>query len=197
MRLMVHDVDLGRAVFWEMQDLLPRSVTNPCWDNSFAAIYPKDNPSVLFNMCVSVVRILLKTLTFQDEFTQREGVWMLQNGATKEMTSQALLKVGDETHGQFKDRCRAILMASGSMPFTKIADKLNTDLVGRMTYFRDAVSHADALLDLLVRGENVSVGSACAARRRGSRAGDSPRSRINLCLPSPPPLPPHAWRPWP
>jgi hypothetical protein len=31
--------------------------------------------------------------------------------------------------------------------FTKIANKWNTNLIGMMTYFREAVIHTDALLD--------------------------------------------------
>jgi hypothetical protein len=31
-----------RAVFWEMQNRLPRSVTTLVWDNSFASVYSKD-----------------------------------------------------------------------------------------------------------------------------------------------------------
>mmetsp|Transcript_33282 Transcript_33282/g.109108 ORF Transcript_33282/g.109108 Transcript_33282/m.109108 type:complete len:2380 (-) Transcript_33282:160-7299(-) len=154
MRRMKHDVNLGRAVFWEMQNRLPRSVTNLVWDNSFASIYSKDNPNVLFNMCGFEVRILPKIRTFQEEFTQREGVWKLQNDATKEMTAQAFLKVDNEAQKQFENRCRTILMASGSTTFTKIANKWNTNLIGMMTYFREAVIHTDALLDLLVKCEN-------------------------------------------
>jgi len=32
MRLMKHDVNLGRAVFWEIQNRLPRSVTTIEWE---------------------------------------------------------------------------------------------------------------------------------------------------------------------
>lgn len=34
MRLMKHDVNLGRAVFWDMRNRLPRSVTTLEWDRS-------------------------------------------------------------------------------------------------------------------------------------------------------------------
>lgn len=33
MRLMKHDVNLGRAVFWTIQNRLPRSITTVNWDN--------------------------------------------------------------------------------------------------------------------------------------------------------------------
>ena len=50
MRLMKHDVNLGRAVFWDMKNRLPRSLTTFDWDNSFVSVYSKDNPNLLFSM---------------------------------------------------------------------------------------------------------------------------------------------------
>lgn len=48
MRLMKHDVNLGRAVFWDFKNRLPRSVTTLEWDNSFVSVFSKDNPNLLF-----------------------------------------------------------------------------------------------------------------------------------------------------
>lgn len=50
MRLMKHDVNLGRAVFWDMKNRLPRSITTLNWDTSFVSVYSKDNPNLLFSM---------------------------------------------------------------------------------------------------------------------------------------------------
>ena len=50
MRLMKHDVNLGRAVFWDMKNRLPRSLTTLEWDNSFVSVYSRDNPNLLFSM---------------------------------------------------------------------------------------------------------------------------------------------------
>jgi hypothetical protein len=50
MRLMKHDVNLGRAVFWDMRNRLPRSVTTLEWDTSFVSVYSRDNPNLLFSM---------------------------------------------------------------------------------------------------------------------------------------------------
>lgn len=50
MRLMKHDVNLGRAVFWDMKNRLPRSLSTFDWDNSFVSVYSKDNPNLLFSM---------------------------------------------------------------------------------------------------------------------------------------------------
>ena len=39
MRLMKHDVNLGRAVFWDIKNRLPRSLTTIAWETSFASVY--------------------------------------------------------------------------------------------------------------------------------------------------------------
>lgn len=41
MRLMKHDVNLGRAVFWDMRNRLPRSLTTFEWDNSLVSVYSR------------------------------------------------------------------------------------------------------------------------------------------------------------
>ena len=51
MRLMKHDVNLGRATFWDMRNRLPRSLTTLDWDNSLVSVYSRDNPNLLFSMC--------------------------------------------------------------------------------------------------------------------------------------------------
>ena len=56
MRLMKHDVNLGRAVFWDLKNRLPRSMTSFEWDNSFVSVYSRDNPNLLFNMSGFEVR---------------------------------------------------------------------------------------------------------------------------------------------
>ena len=60
MRLMKHDVNLGRAVFWDIKSRLPRSVTTIHWEDSFVSVYSKDNPNQLFNMAGFECRILPK-----------------------------------------------------------------------------------------------------------------------------------------
>jgi pre-mRNA-processing factor 8 len=154
MRLMKHDVNLGRAVFWEIKNRLPRSLTTIEWENSFVSVYSKDNPNLLFNMNGFEVRILPKIRAIQEEFSQKDGTWRLQNENTKEITAQAFIKVDEEGLKKFENRVRQILMASGSTTFTKIANKWNTTLIGLMTYFREATVHTEQMLDLLVKCEN-------------------------------------------
>lgn len=60
MRLMKHDVNLGRAVFWDMRNRLPRSITTLEWDRSMVSVYSKDNPNLLFSMSGFEIRILPK-----------------------------------------------------------------------------------------------------------------------------------------
>lgn len=52
MRLIKHDVNLGRAVFWDVKNRLPRSLTTIEWDDTFVSVYSKDNPQLLFAMSV-------------------------------------------------------------------------------------------------------------------------------------------------
>eukprot|EP00123_Amoebidium_parasiticum_P018097 comp24100_c1_seq1/m.43515 comp24100_c1_seq1/g.43515 ORF comp24100_c1_seq1/g.43515 comp24100_c1_seq1/m.43515 type:complete len:2277 (-) comp24100_c1_seq1:626-7456(-) len=154
MRLMKHDVNLGRAVFWDMKNRLPRSVTTIDWDDSFVSVFSKDNPSILFNMTGFEVRIVPKIRMHGEELVHRDGVWNLQNEITKERTAQAFLRVDDDSLEKFNNRIRQILMSSGSTTFTKIINKWNTALIGLMTYYREAVVNTQELLDLLVKCEN-------------------------------------------
>eukprot|EP00241_Pyramimonas_parkeae_P014868 CAMPEP_0114310796 /NCGR_PEP_ID=MMETSP0059-20121206/19450_1 /TAXON_ID=36894 /ORGANISM="Pyramimonas parkeae, Strain CCMP726" /LENGTH=2336 /DNA_ID=CAMNT_0001434863 /DNA_START=49 /DNA_END=7060 /DNA_ORIENTATION=- len=154
MRLMKHDVNLGRAVFWEVKNRLPRSMTTLEWENGFVSVYSKDNPNLLFNMNGFEIRILPKVRMAMEGFAAKDGVWNLQNEATKERTAQAFVRVDDENLKQFENRVRQILMSSGSTTFTKIVNKWNTALIGLMTYFREATVHTQELLDLLVKCEN-------------------------------------------
>eukprot|EP00455_Lapot_gusevi_P014731 TRINITY_DN173_c0_g1_i12.p1 TRINITY_DN173_c0_g1~~TRINITY_DN173_c0_g1_i12.p1 ORF type:complete len:1609 (+),score=412.81 TRINITY_DN173_c0_g1_i12:359-4828(+) len=154
MRLMKHDVNLGRAVFWDIKNRLPRSVTTINWEDSFVSVYSKDNPNLLFDMCGFEVRIVPKCRLLDEQFTLKDGTWNLQNENTKERTAQAFLRVAEDAQKSFENRVRQILMSSGSTTFTKIANKWNTALIGLMTYFREAVIHTQELLDLLVKCEN-------------------------------------------
>ncbi|CRG98542.1 pre-mRNA-processing-splicing factor 8, putative [Plasmodium relictum] len=62
MRKMKHDVNLGRATFWEIQNRIPRSLTSLDWDhyNTFVSVYSRDNPNLLFSIAGFEVRILPK-----------------------------------------------------------------------------------------------------------------------------------------
>lgn len=153
MRLLKHDVNLGQAVYWNIKQRLPMSVTTIDWESSFASVYSRDNPNLLFSMSGFEVRILPKCRQ-QAVPTKLEGVWKLVNDETKERTAYAFLKVDEASQARFNNRVRAILMSSGATTFSKIANKWNTVLIALLTYFREAVIHTEPLLDLLVKCEN-------------------------------------------
>lgn len=153
MRLMKHDVNLGRATFWDIKNRLPRSLTSIEWEGSFVSVYSKDNPNLLFDLCDFEVRIKPRIRMEEDEFVSKDGVWNLQNLITKERTAQAYLRVCDVGVKKFENRIRNILMSSGATTFAKIANKWNTSLIGLITYYREAVVNTEEVLDLLVRCE--------------------------------------------
>ncbi len=172
MRLMKHDVNLGRAVFWSIKNRLPRSITTLEWENSFVSVYSRDNPNLLFDMYLFEVRILPKCRAVSGltevlaasssgtaavaggKLINRDGVWNLQNETTKERTAQAFLRVSKEGIDLFDNRIRQILLSSGSTTFQKVINKWNSCIIGLMTYYREAVVNTQELLDLFVKAEN-------------------------------------------
>ncbi|RJE20058.1 factor 8, partial [Aspergillus sclerotialis] len=153
MRLMRHDVNLGRAVFWDLKNRLPRSITTIEWDDTFASVYSKDNPNLLFSMNGFEVRILPKSRNQNEEFNVKDSVWSLVDNASKERTAHAFLQVTEEDIQKFNNRIRQILMSSGSTTFTKIANKWNTALIALFTYYREAAVSTVNLLDTIVKCE--------------------------------------------
>lgn len=153
MRLMRHDVNLGRAVFWDLKNRLPRSVTTIEWDDTFASVYSKDNPNLLFSMSGFEVRILPKMRNQNEEFSVKDSVWSLVDNTSKERTAHAFLQVTEEDIQKFNNRIRQILMSSGSTTFTKIANKWNTALIALFTYYREAAVSTVNLLDTIVKCE--------------------------------------------
>ena len=153
MRLMRHDVNLGRAVFWDLKNRLPRSITTIEWDDTFASVYSRDNPNLLFSMSGFEVRILPKIRNSNEEFPVKDSVWSLVDNTTKERTAHAFLQVTEEDIQKFNNRIRQILMSSGSTTFTKIANKWNTSLIALFTYYREAAVSTVNLLDTIVKCE--------------------------------------------
>lgn len=153
MRLMRHDVNLGRAVFWDLKNRLPRSVTSLEWEDTFASVYSVDNPNLLFSMCGFEVRILPVSRNLQGEFPTKDSVWALRDLGDKKTTAYAFLQVSEEHIQQFNNRIRQILMSSGSTTFTKIANKWNTALIALFTYYREAALQTVGLLDTIVKCE--------------------------------------------
>jgi hypothetical protein len=44
MRLIKHDVNLGRAVFWNVKQSLPRSLRTIEWEDMFVSVYSQNSP---------------------------------------------------------------------------------------------------------------------------------------------------------
>lgn len=152
MRLMRQDVNLGRAVFWEVTGRVPSSITNIRWENSYVSVYSQNNPNLLFEMCGFEVRILPNIRT-QEVASTDEGVWDLIQDTTKQRTAKAYLRVSDEEVKNFESKIRGVLMAAGSSTFTKIAAKWNTHVIALFTYFRESIIATESLLDVLVKAE--------------------------------------------
>ena len=108
MRLIKHDVNLGRAVFWNVKQSLPRSLTTIEWEETYVSVYSKDNPQLLFSMSGFEIRILPKIRQMNGEqFSLKDGVWNLTNEQTKERTAQAFLRVSDDGKSKYlARRCR-------------------------------------------------------------------------------------------
>lgn len=88
MRLIKHDVNLGRAVFWDIKNRLPRSLTTIEWDDTFVSVYSKDNPQLLFSMSGFEIRILPKIRNVNEQFT-------LKGNSLLSFRSFSLLTVAD------------------------------------------------------------------------------------------------------
>lgn len=82
MRLIKHDVNLGRAVFWDVKSRLPAALTTIHWEDTFVSVYSQNNPQLLFSMSNFEVRILPKIRNLNEQFTLKDGVWNLTNAAT-------------------------------------------------------------------------------------------------------------------
>ena len=50
MRLIKHDVNLGRALFWNVKQSLPLSLTTTEWEGTFVNVYLRDDPQLLFSI---------------------------------------------------------------------------------------------------------------------------------------------------
>ncbi|KAH0793339.1 pre-mRNA-processing-splicing factor 8A [Histomonas meleagridis] len=154
MRLIKHDVNLGRAVFWLLKNRIPRSIASLNWDATFASVYSKDNPNLLFYMCGFEVRILPKCRINHENYITKEGTWILQDQKTKEITGYVFLRVSDKSIMYFKNRTRQLLLSSQCTTFSKVSNKWNTHIISLVSYFREALVATPELLDMIVRCEN-------------------------------------------
>lgn len=69
------------------------------------------------------VRILPKARMSTEAFANKDGVWALQNAATKERTAQAFLRVDDEALKAFENRVRQVSETTGTQRAPGLGDK--------------------------------------------------------------------------
>ncbi|KGG52195.1 hypothetical protein DI09_1p450 [Mitosporidium daphniae] len=166
MRLLRSDVNLGRAVWWEIAQRIPRSIAVIEWapiggttaDGVVAPLFAsvcsgaQSNPALLFEMGGFEVRLMPVAWTGAT-ISESDGTWRFATATLGERTAVARLRVSEAAVVRFHNRIRQVLMASGATTFTKIANKWNTALIGLVTYFREAIIQSRDLLDLIVRCE--------------------------------------------
>lgn len=150
MKLMRSDVNLGKAVHWEVAARVPLSLTEMKWSDTYASVYSPENANILFTLCGFEVRIVPK---IRQDVPALEGVWDLVDQRTKERTAKAFLQVSQDEVDRFENRIRQILMSSGSATFTKVAAKWNTALIALFAYYREAIVATESILDVLVKCE--------------------------------------------
>lgn len=152
MKLIRHDVHLGRACFWEIEGRVPASIVDLKWQDTLASVYSKDNPNLLFTMCGFDIKIL-PNIRAKESKSSKDGIWELIDETTKECTAKAFVQVSQEHVDKFHNRIRQILLSAGSSPFVNIASRWNTALLSLFVYYREAIVGTDALLDILVKSE--------------------------------------------
>ena len=57
---MKFDVNLVKATFWEIKNIISKSFTTLEWNKSFVSVYSKGNPNLLFIICGFEIRIIRK-----------------------------------------------------------------------------------------------------------------------------------------
>ena len=86
---MKFDVNLVKATFWEIKNIISKSFTTLEWNKSFVSVYSKDNSNLLFNICGFEISIIPKIrisqtlensncdLNEQNNFNFKDGEWKL------------------------------------------------------------------------------------------------------------------------
>jgi pre-mRNA-processing factor 8 len=59
-----------------LKNRLPRSMTTIEWEDTFASVYSRDNPNLLFSLCGFEVRILPKIRNEATDMAIKDSVWV-------------------------------------------------------------------------------------------------------------------------
>ena len=153
MRLIKQDVNLGRTVFWNVKQSLPRSLTTIEWEDTFLSVYLCKNPQLLFSKCGFKMQILprIRTMGSAGDSTLSRTPFGI-SPTNKQRRGQRRPSFASQTMvlyknhcvhcrvltvctgvWQFNNRIRQVLMSSGSTAFSKIVNKWNNRLDGLLS----------------------------------------------------------------
>lgn len=149
MKLVRQDVNLGRAVMWNIENRLPPAIVSA--ESFLVSVKSPENPALLFSMLGFDLRIAPRGVAGPG--AGQDAVWPLVDPQTQERIAYAQVRVSLSEVNRFNNRIRQILMTSGSTTFSKVIDKWNTALIAFVSYFREASIATPELLDVLVRCE--------------------------------------------
>jgi len=151
MHLIKHDVNLGRAAFWNVKNSLPFSLTTIEWEDTFVSVFSEDNPQLLFWICGFKVHILSKIRTTGGEqFLLKDAMWNLIN----EQMIQRKRELRRRSSA-FRRQCPTIQQPYSLSPHEFWLHKFLKDyLIGLMMYYHEAIVHTNELLDSLVKAKN-------------------------------------------
>lgn len=152
MRLYLNDVNLARAVVHEFSGRLPPYIGTITEENSFASVYSKDNPNLLFDMAGFSVRLFPVSRT-EEELLESEAMWRLRNRTTKDITCYAFLQVSKDHTIMIRNKARRTVMMVGSSTFHSISAKWNALLTEVVPYYREAILGTEELQLILARAE--------------------------------------------
>ena len=154
MRLLSHDVCLGRSTFDFVKKRIPVSLASITLENTYISVYSRDNPQLQFSMngfevCIRPrARMLDPAIVPEDQ-----NIWSLIDHISKAATAFAYLRVAEEEVKQLEIRLRLVLLNSGQTPFKKLVEKWNTQLAAFVAYYREAIYGTPSVLPVLLKGE--------------------------------------------
>lgn len=153
MKLTRHDVLVGRAALAFVRARLPSGLVHALPQDTFVSVYSRENPFLLFSTGGFEVRMWPRVRMPGMQVVPTDGCWMLRHCRTRELSAVAYLRVNQQAIDLFESRVRALLMASGSTAFTKIASRWNSLLIGFVGLFREAILGTPELSQLFARCE--------------------------------------------
>ena len=154
MRLLNHDVRLGRSTFSFLQNRLPQTLVSMSWEKTYISVYSTGNPYLHF--CMNGFELCIQPrcrMPSSDLPSEDQNVWDLIDQNSKMITAQAFLQISEEEVKQMEVRIRLILLNSGQTPFKKLIEKWNTQLAAFLVYYREAIHGTSSILHVLQRGE--------------------------------------------